>query len=64
MSSLETLMFEIKKQARGKKITQKKIASELNISRQTVSNILNLKTGSFNTLIKIIEFIENYPENK
>lgn len=50
--------FEIKR----KKLTRKKIAADLNLTQATMTRILRLENGSFDTLLKIVKYLDSYNE--
>lgn len=58
MGILDEMFFKIKFIMKSKKITQKEISEKLNITIKTVNNVLTRRNVGYDTLEKIINYIE------
>ena len=59
MNRLDELLYHLKKDMKNKKIKSIVMAKDLGISNVTITNTFKGKIGSFETLNKIIDYIDN-----
>lgn len=59
MNVLEVMLHQLKRNMKDKGITGKEIAREVGLSVTTVSFILNGISGTYDTLKKIIDYIDS-----
>lgn len=58
MEHLNEMLFRIKYEMKQKNITIKQVAKELGYTQATISNLLNGNSGTFDTLKKILKYLE------
>jgi transcriptional regulator with XRE-family HTH domain len=58
MEHLNEMLFRIKYEMKQKNITIKQMSKELGYTQATISNLLNGNSGTFDTLKKILKYLE------
>ncbi|MGL5126116.1 MAG: helix-turn-helix domain-containing protein [Fusobacteriaceae bacterium] len=59
MNRFELFLLQLKKDMKAKKITSLQMSIDLGVTKGTVSTVLSGKRGTFDTLNKMIEYIDS-----